>query len=307
MKPDAKGPAHAACDGQLHERPARAEVHVVQHLVGAQHRRAYDAAPLRLLGDLLHAHAREVRFVELGQHVGVLESAEEGLPMRIRERLGLAEPLPHRAPLARREHDQAHVAALAGVDRVDGPRAVPYLVDREAAVTQDARVAERPVGGLGDSEQRREVDVLAGAGEPALIERQQDGVGGGHRGDVHADRGRRDQRRLRRDPGLEDHAAHGVEHVVGGDPVAVRPAAPEVGERGEHQLGVAREHVARVEREARALRGRVRLDQHVGAREQLVEPGAACRGVEVERRTALAGVPEGEAEARAAVERREAA
>ena len=71
-------------------------------------------------------------------------------------------------------------------------------------------------------------------------------------------------------------------------------------------MRVAREHVARVEREARALGGREGFEQHVGAREQLVQARAAGRRRELERDAALARIAEREAEARAAMEGREA-
>ena len=201
--------------------------------------------------DLVHRHRAEVLGVERVQHVGVLQPREERLPVGIGEGLGLAEPFPHRAPLARREHDQPHVAALAGVDLVERARAHAHLAVARSWATGSTRSrttsrwSGRPPRARGRS---------TCWPRPAVAPRS-----------VAASRRWRGCRRCRsrsrragsavalRQAGLEHHAADGFEHGVAGDPVAVGSGLPEVADRARSGAAGGAHQVREVEAERREV------------------------------------------------------
>ena len=103
---------------------ARGEMIRREHLVGTQHRRHREAASLRLACELeLGLVLEEIREHRI-ENVGLDRHAPEQVVEMIGlQYLRLAEPRAHRAPLARIQNDQAHVAVGARIHRVNRRRA----------------------------------------------------------------------------------------------------------------------------------------------------------------------------------------
>ena len=111
------------------------EVRVHQHIVRLEDRRADDAAVLAFLGHLEHGHRREQFGVEGVEHgVGDAETAHERLVLGVLQIVRLAEPGPHRLPVAFGDDHEPDVPVLARQDRVDGPRTDAAVEARHACI-----------------------------------------------------------------------------------------------------------------------------------------------------------------------------
>ena len=288
---------HARCDLGVDECAARLEVGALEHLSDLEHGCDRDAAGLALGGDRVLRHTGEERGVEPVQLGRRLEPRRDRVEPLVLEGCGLAEPGAHRPPLARREHDHPHVAVGAREDRVEAGLRTP-AGRREGGRATDRGGAVRGVHGLRRRFENREVDMVAAAGlEPVPV------------GDERRPR-RLDRGRLRRHPGrrgegvapgqsgaAQDAAHRRVDEVVG-VPVAVVAGLAEIGDRRDHELRVAGQHVVRPEPERGERAGPRRLDPDVGRLEQRQQPLAL--GLEVDRDAALVRVADGEREGQAA-------
>ena len=276
------------------EGSARPEVLVVEHVGRREHRRADDAASLRLGRHLFHAHLGEMRFVERVEHRGCdLEPAGEPVERRVLEVLGVAQPFAHRVPLARTHDDEADEATLATEDRVERPRAVADLGARKTGKDASGRVRQRPIDDLRDGLVHAELDELSGSGVFPLEQRTEHRERGGDRRGVVDQMAGRQQRRVLGDAGLEREPAARGEDGIGGNPIGVRTVETEGSQRRHHEMGVRGGELPSVERVVEASVGR---DQRVGVIEQLVEPIAVLGLIEIEDHAELAGVahPEGQ-------------
>ena len=130
-------------------------------------RRDRHAARLALGRDRVLRHAGEQRRVELVELGGRLEPRRDRVVALVLEGRGLAEPRPHRPPLARRQHDDAHVAVRAREDRVE-PGLRPPAGRREGRGATHGRGAVGRVHGLRRRLEDREVDVIPASGLEAV-------------------------------------------------------------------------------------------------------------------------------------------
>ena len=303
----ARQPAvHPGRDLRVDERATRPEVRGGQHLGDVQDRRDRHPAGLALGGDRVLRQAGEQRGVERVQISRCLEPRRDRVVALVLEGGGLPEPRAHRPPLARRQHDDAHAAVGAPEDRVQAGLRTPARRG-ERGRTAHGGGAVRGVHDLRRRLEDREVDVIPASGLKAVPV-------GDERRPRRLDRGRlirHPRRRVQRIASgqaraAEDPAHRHVDRVVA-VPVAVVAALAEVGDRGDHELRVASEHLVGAEPQRRQHPRARRLDPDVRRLEQRQQALAIGRRVEVERDAALVRVADGEREARRAVERRQAA
>jgi hypothetical protein len=285
------------CDLGVDERSAPDEVVAGEHVRDLEHGCDRHTARLALRRDRLLRHAGEQRRVELVQLGRRLEPRRDRVEPLVLERRRLAEPRAHRPPLPRRQHDDSHVAVRAREDRVEPRLRTPASRGEGRRATHRGR-AVGGVHGLGRRLEDREVDVIPAAGLEAVPvgdERRPRRLDrcrlGGHPA-------RWGKRVAAGEPGAAEDAAHGRVQGVVGLPVPVVAGLAEVGDRGDHELGVAGQHVVGTEAE-RSERPRARrLDPHVRRFEQRQQSLAVS--FEIDRHAALVRVADGERERHAA-------
>ena len=110
--------AHAGATSASVNAPRAWKCGARQDLGDVQDRRDRDPARLALARDRVLRLAGEQRGVQHVQFGRGVEPRRDRVVARVLEGRGLAQPGPHRPPLARREHDDAHVAVGAREDRV---------------------------------------------------------------------------------------------------------------------------------------------------------------------------------------------
>ena len=235
------------------------------------------------------------------QHIAVHDAGECLSPNLVGERLGAAHPLPHGEP-------------LAGAQYHHGDEAIGRLEQRVhhgGARTDDRRVQARVQGGLHVGQlpgvevdgrfQHREVQVLAPSG--ALFGHQPDNRG--QRADqasgVVGEGPGNEQRRLLRDARSGQVPAHGLDNLVGGLELGIRPLLAEIGDRQHQEVLELAGNLPGVQPE-RGQRPRLgRLDPHVGAGQQFPQLGLALSSRYVDGDAPLVEVAEGEIQAGFAV------
>ena len=273
------------------------KVRVHQHIVGLEDRRADDAAVLTFLGHLEHRHRREQLGVEGVEHgVGDAETAHERLVLGVLQIVRLAEPGPHRLPVAFGDDHEPDVPVLARQDRVDGPRTNAAVEARHACIERPGPVRQRPVGDLGGCFVHRQIDDLPGAGGVLLDQRTLDGEDGVHRCGVVGDIARRQQGFAFGHPCLEGHAGGGVDHGARHVSACVGAGSPVGGDRTDDQMGMAAGKVVGIETAVGPRAGLGGVDHDITAGQQFVEAFAIRVLAEIEFDTLLPGVAEREEE-----------
>ena len=209
-----------------------------QHIGGLEHGRDRHSPRLSLEGQLVFAALAEVLVEDRVQALGRERPAADRLELGVLKLFGLAEPRPHRVPLARRQQDDAHVAVATAEDRVGtGCGAIAgRLVACDLCRADDPH---RWVDHLCRGLVQREVDVIAvPALEPVPVrhERRPRRL---HRRHLECQVPGRHQRLTTGQPGPAEDSAHRQQCPVGGDPVAVWTGLPEVGDREHDQVGVS--------------------------------------------------------------------
>jgi hypothetical protein len=172
------------------------------------------------------------------QALGPESPATDRLELRSLKLFGLAEPRPHRVPLAWRQQDDAHVAVATAEDRVGtgGGAIAGWLVACDLRGPDDPH---RRVDHLRRGFVQGEVDVIAvPALEPVPV-RHERGPRRLHCRHLECQVSGRHQRLPTGQAGPAEDTAHRQQCPIGGDPVAVWTGLPEVGDREHDQLGVS--------------------------------------------------------------------
>ena len=152
-------------------------------------------------------------------------------------------------------------------------------------------IEQRLVGEHADQRvHQRHVDVAALAGVLALLQRRRDGERGIDAGEHVGERDAEPHRLAVGRAGDVHDAAHALHQQVVAGAVRVGPVLAEAGDRAIDQPRIVRREALVVEAVLRQAAELEILDQHVGARRELLDDALAFLGLEIDRDRALAAI-----------------